>query len=354
MLANSMPYGTEFGGTSMCRTGNSVIQSFPNLLHFGTLAIHLSTRRFGASDNGYALPVSGPICWQRVGNERIARFELPPMPKDTLIVPSLSVVGPGCDWSATWHFRNGDKQWQLDRIPAPECAGAENPPPPSEADLVETQIDCFVTKHDIEVSFLELHLHARDVPERALVVVATGASTRRNVSAGVATAAPCPVQSISQMQAEDAAIRKRICSPTSLAMVMGLDAVETARFTAECYDPYRRMYGVWPHNIRAANAYGFTGAIEIFESLDAAAELLATGLPIIAGIRYGKGQLAGAAVPSTAGHLVVLRGLTRDEALVNDPAAATSDSVARAYERESFARAWLGERGVGYVLNKAV
>ncbi len=29
LLADSMPYGTESGGTSMCRTGNSVIQSFP-------------------------------------------------------------------------------------------------------------------------------------------------------------------------------------------------------------------------------------------------------------------------------------------------------------------------------------
>ncbi len=35
-----MPYGTESGGTSVCRTGNSVIQSFPYLdLHsvFGVL-----------------------------------------------------------------------------------------------------------------------------------------------------------------------------------------------------------------------------------------------------------------------------------------------------------------------------
>ncbi len=29
LLADSMPYGTESGGTSVCRTGNSVIQSFP-------------------------------------------------------------------------------------------------------------------------------------------------------------------------------------------------------------------------------------------------------------------------------------------------------------------------------------
>ncbi len=310
-----------------------------------------STQRFGASDNGYPLPVSRPIRWQRLGDELVARFELPPMPTGTLIVPSLSATGKGCDWSATWHLCSDDRHWRLDRIPAPERMAAQSPPPASEADLVDTQIDCFVTKHDIEVSYLELHLHAREAPEHPLVVIATGTATRCQVSTGDAIAASCAVQSISQMQA-DAAIRRRICSPTCLAMVMGLNTEDATRFTDECYDPRRRMYGIWPCNIRAANAHGFTGAIEIFESLDDAARLLAEGIPIIAGIRYDKGGLAGAAVPSTDGHLVVLRGLTRDKALVNDPAAATNASVARAYDRESFARAWLGERGVGYVLTR--
>ena len=30
LLADSMPYGTESGGTSMCRTGSSANQSFPS------------------------------------------------------------------------------------------------------------------------------------------------------------------------------------------------------------------------------------------------------------------------------------------------------------------------------------
>ncbi len=319
----------------------------------GHMTAHFSTRRFGARDNGYALPVSGPIRWQQSGDELVAHFELPPMLRDTLIVPSLSATGKGCDWSATWHLRKGDRQWQLDRVPAPMRTDSGNSSPIRDADLVDSLVDCFVIKHDTEVSALELHLHAREAPERALVVIATGASNRHQVNAGKAIAASCLVQCISQMQAENAAIRKRICSPTCLAMVMGLDAAEAAHFTDECYDPHRRMYGIWPRNIRAANAYGFVGAIEMFGSLDAAARLLAKGVPIIAGIRYDEGQLAGAAVPSTDGHLVVLRGLTKDKALVNDPAAATSDSVARAYDRESFARAWLGDGGVGYVLTRS-
>lgn len=52
---------------------------------------------------------------------------------------------------------------------------------------------------------------------------------------------------------------------------------------------------------------------------------------------------------ATKGHLVVLRGLGEDTVTVNDPAAATADAVPTAYDREAFLRAWLADRGVGYV-----
>ena len=311
----------------------------------------MSTRRFGARNTGYPLPISGAIRWRREGSDLVARFELPPLRQGSLIVPSFSATGRGCDWSATWHFRNGDKRWRLDTIPAPAARQAQDPLQASSSDpgYVATDIDCFITRLDVEVSFLELRLHTRDEPEDALIVVATGAFSREMIDAGENTAEPCEVALLSQMQAS-ASIRRRICSPTCLAMVMGLDEREAARFTDECYDPLRKIYGIWPRNIRAANARGFTGAIETFQSLDEAAALLDRGTPIIASIRYEKGALSGSAVASTSGHLVVLRGLTRDKAIVNDPAADSKDSVAREYNRAQFARAWLRHRGVGYLL----
>ena len=314
----------------------------------------MNARRFSTGETGYPLPLSGSIAWRTEGGDLVARFELPPLAKDSLIVPSFSAAGCAYDWSATWHFRNGDKRWRLDTIPAPATPPATDPMRPTERDFhyVDTDIDCFITKLDIEVSFLELRLHASEAPENALIVIATGAFSRAGIDAGRMTAAPCTVRPLSQMQAHPG-IRRRICSPTCLAMVMGLADFEAERFTEACFDANRNMYGIWPRNIHAANRCGFTGAIEIFTSLDEAAALLTKGIPIIASIRYRQGELTGAATPSTAGHLVVLRGISEDTVLVNDPAAESSELVAREYGRSEFARAWLARRGVGYVLARA-
>jgi len=309
----------------------------------------MSARRFSTGNVRYPLPVSGPIRWRHEGSDLIARFELPPLARDSLIVPNFSATGEGCHWSATWHFRNGDKRWQLDTVPAPLLDGQD------EAHVgayVAADIDCFITKMDVEVSFLELRLHAREAPIDALIVIATRAFSSQAMSAGVQSTDAINVPSFSQMQAPPS-MRRRICSPTCLAMVMGLDQESAAKFTDECYDPARGIYGIWPRNIRAANARGFTGAIETFELLDDAAPLLRVGTPVIASIRYRQGQLSGSAIPATSGHLVVLRGLSKRTVLVNDPAAASEQDVAREYDREEFARAWLGKRGVGYVLQRA-
>ncbi len=310
----------------------------------------MSTRRFSSGDTRYPLPVCGPIRWRQEGSDLVARFELPPLTQDSLIVPSFSATGSGYDWSATWHFRNGDRRWRLGTVPAPQ---ADEPSQARQGAYVSADIDCFITKMDVEASFLELRLHARNAPEDALIVIATRAFSRQAADAGVKSTAPINVISLSQMQAAPS-IRRRICSPTCLAMVMGLDPHEARQFTDECYDPLRNLYGIWPRNIRAANARGFTGAIETFESLDDAAALLEGGAPIIASIRYQQGGLAGCAVPSTSGHLVVVRGLSARTVFVNDPAAASEAEVAREYDRDEFARAWLGKRGVGYVLKRSL
>ena len=318
--------------------------------------MQMYTRRFSTGNPHYPYGIANSILWRREDGELVSRFELPPMGAEQLIVPSLSATGVSCDWSATWHFRNGDRRWRLDTVPTPVSA---HPSSPRQVDAttekvgyVETLIDCFVTLHSIEVSFLELRLHGMNEPEHSLIVIASGPYTRESPDAGTRTASPGDVPARSQMQSE-AAIRRHICAPTCLSMVMGLDDEEAARFIQECYDPVRRMFGIWPRNIRAANARGWSGAIETFSSLDQAAELIEKGYPIIASIRFGEGELIGAPLRSTGGHLVVLRGLSDDRVLVNDPAANTHEEVAREYDRQEFARAWLGRRGVGYVLARS-
>ena len=87
-----------------------------------------------------------------------------------------------------------------------------------------------------------------------------------------------------------------------------------------------------------------------FPDWPSAAWCLTQGLPVIASVWYGAGELAGAAVPETTGHLLVLTGYEGDAVLVNDPAAATAVSVARRYRLDQLCRVWLERAGVGYVL----
>ena len=159
------------------------------------------------------------------------------------------------------------------------------------------------------------------------------------------------VPALSQMQA-DAALGARICSPTSVAMVLGYwgHAAQPATVAAEVFHPGLDIYGVWPAAVRAAAARGVAGYLLRFPDWSAARWCLGHGIPIVASVRYVAGELTGAAVATTPGHLVVLTGLDGDAVLVNDPAAPTDDAVPRRYCADEFGRVWLARGGVGYVL----
>src|SRR5439155_461515 len=79
-------------------------------------------------------------------------------------------------------------------------------------------------------------------------------------------------------------------------------------------------YGVWPAAISAAGRHGVAGYLLRFPDWASAAWCLEQGLPVIASVTYGAGELVGAAMPETSGHLLVLTGCEGDEVLVNDPA----------------------------------
>jgi len=151
---------------------------------------------------------------------------------------------------------------------------------------------------------------------------------------------------------EDPAISGRICSPTSLAMVLAARGIDlpTAEVAAGCYDHGEGIYGNWPFNVAYAAGKGLDGRVDYFYSLaDLAAELAAGNL-VVATVKFGKGQLDGAPIGSTSGHLMALRGFAhrgdKVYALVNDPASPDVAGVPREYLAEQFADAWTG---VAYV-----
>jgi len=115
-----------------------------------------------------------------------------------------------------------------------------------------------------------------------------------------------------------------------------------------CKDPATAMYGVWPLNIVQAGCRGFTGAVELINDW---ADLEHYQFPFVASISFAKGELDGAPLEKTAGHLVVVCGANKNQVLCNDPAAPSAATVQRQYDVEQFTQAWLGSRGAAYLIN---
>ena len=126
--------------------------------------------------------------------------------------------------------------------------------------------------------------------------------------------------------------------------------VAPAALAAEMFHAGTDLYGVWPAAVLAAGRRGVAGYLLRFPDWAAVAWCLEHGLPVIASVRYAAGELTGAAVAATSGHLIVLTGIDNADALVNDPAAPTAATVPRRYKITDLARVWLERTGVGYVL----
>jgi len=132
-----------------------------------------------------------------------------------------------------------------------------------------------------------------------------------------------PARSQMQLRTD---IANHVCSPTCVSMLLGFyeKNADVYEIINEAQHQPSGLYGVWPANIYAASRRGLIGYLLHFSDWDTARYLLDRGLPIIASVRYGEGELKNAAVARTRGHLVVVRGYAGDKVLVNDPAAKSS------------------------------
>jgi hypothetical protein len=152
------------------------------------------------------------------------------------------------------------------------------------------------------------------------------------------------------------------CSPTSTSMVLGYyDALPGPRayaWVGDRPDPWvdhaaRMTYdydyegtGNWPFNTAyAANLAGHAFVTRL-RSLREAEPYLAAGIPLVASIAFGRGELDGAPISASNGHLLVIVGFTKSgDVVVNDPAAPTDASVRRTYDRGQFENAWIPASG---------
>jgi len=226
---------------------------------------------------------------------------------------------------------------------------ADFPPLPAAAGALTADVDQLTAAHPPEA--VRLRVRSRGPVPDAWLASLSAAAAPRDFGAPPGAGTAISVPALSQV-AEDPAIAMRICSPTSVAMVLrywGRPATAAA-VAADVFHADTDQYGVWPAAIRAAALRGVAGYLLRFPDWTAAAWCLGRGIPIIASIKFGIGELRDAPLDATTGHLVVLTGYTDGMVLVNDPAGATAAAVPRRYRRDELTRAWLARGGIGYVL----
>lgn len=149
-------------------------------------------------------------------------------------------------------------------------------------------------------------------------------------------------------------IAGRICSPTSVAMVLAYHGADTPvlRAAEVIYDARHDLYGNWPRAVQGAFEMGVGGYLTRFDDWRSVRETLANGTPIIASIRVKEGELPEAPYPKTAGHLIVITGLDgAGGVLVNDPAVADPQAGRLVYPMRAMEQVWMrGSKGTAYVL----
>ncbi|WP_183095344.1 C39 family peptidase [Nocardioides stalactiti] len=159
------------------------------------------------------------------------------------------------------------------------------------------------------------------------------------------------------------------CSPTSTSMVLAyygrLPEPRRYRWVPGGHvDPWvdhaaRMTYdhaydgtGNWPFNTAYAAPLAGKAFVTRLRSIREAEQFLVAGIPLVVSIAFGPGELDGAPISSSDGHLLVIAGV-RDNGnvVVNDPASESRRRVRRTYDRAQLERLWLeASGGLAYVI----
>lgn len=140
------------------------------------------------------------------------------------------------------------------------------------------------------------------------------------------------------------------CSPTSLAMLHAYHGIDipTPETAARVFDRAYNGTGNWSFNVAYSGSLGFVAAVAHFDGLQRAQRCIERGLPIAISYSWNAGELPGAPIEQSNGHVVVLRGFTGNgDCAINDPA---HPDLCVAYPRAAIERLWQRAGGIAYVL----
>lgn len=140
------------------------------------------------------------------------------------------------------------------------------------------------------------------------------------------------------------------CSPASLAMIHTYHGIDRS-VEATAQNVFDRAYngtGNWAFNVAFTGRLGLRGVVAHLRNLEHAQRLIERNLPLAISYSWREGELTGAPLEHSDGHLVVLCGFTGNgDCAVNDPAA---PNVRVVYPRTEIERIWQRNEGVAYVV----
>ncbi len=142
----------------------------------------------------------------------------------------------------------------------------------------------------------------------------------------------------------DPVIGGSICSPTSVAMILKSYDIEVdpLQFARDTFDPYYRIFGIWPRVVQNASEFGLDGAVTRYRTWSQAREVLADGGRISMSV----------GLPLYEGHLIMLAGFTSDgRPIVHDPA--QSNGYAYIFDKSKLSQSWFEKGGVAYTFYPA-
>lgn len=274
----------------------------------------------------------------------------------TEIVPSFSDPGsPGV--ITRYHLTLIDQAGEMSEIDF-DATGGEWAVAPRRVLGRGVQFDVDLVKLHVPLREIRLELECaggRTPSAEAICAVSFRRESRGSGEFGALGHGDLAVPPFSQFSQSDT-IGHRICSPTSVAMVLnyhGVPATPT-EVAARAYSAAHDLYGVWPANIDSAASFGVGGFLCHLTDWESVDYFLRRSIPLVASIRYTPDDLHGAPFyrPSgeTTAHLVVVRGCRDGRVVVNDPAGRSPAEVYREYSSDQFAKVWFERSAMAYVL----
>jgi hypothetical protein len=140
------------------------------------------------------------------------------------------------------------------------------------------------------------------------------------------------------------------CSPASLSMLHAYHGIDvpvdvTARAV---FDRAYNGTGNWTFNVAYSGSLGLRAVVAHMQNLDHAQRLIERNIPIAISYAWHDGELPGAPLERSSGHLAVLCGFTAGgDCAINDPAAT---NVRVVYPRATIEALWQRNHGVAYVV----